>query len=116
LVMISEKNHTFRVASAAARLVVHLISTDDRATAELFGEQTGDDIDKFTRCDWTPGPYGVPVLDAAAAWFSGPIIDRRALGDHVGFLIAPDSGEVRDSDVRLLMDTDVKDMDAGHEA
>ena len=32
------------------------------------------------------------------------------------FLIAPDSGEVRDAGARLLMDTDVKDMDAGHEA
>jgi flavin reductase (DIM6/NTAB) family NADH-FMN oxidoreductase RutF len=116
LVAISEKNHTFRVASAAARLVVHLVSADDRATAELFGEQTGDEIDKFARCDWTPGPDGVPVLTAAAAWFSGRIIDRRGLGDHVGFLISPDSGEVRDPGGRLLMATGVKDMDAGHDA
>jgi flavin reductase (DIM6/NTAB) family NADH-FMN oxidoreductase RutF len=116
LVAISNNNHTFRVASEATRLVVHLVSADDRQTAELFGERTGDDIDKFSHCGWTAGPDDVPVLDAAAAWFSGPIIDKRDFGDHVGFLIEPDSGEVRDPDVRVLMDTDVLDLDAGHEA
>jgi flavin reductase (DIM6/NTAB) family NADH-FMN oxidoreductase RutF len=116
LVAISDKNHTFRVASSATRLVVHLIGAEDRGLAQLFGEHSGDDIDKFARCDWTPGPDGVPVLDAAAAWFSGRIIDKRTLGDHVGFLIEPDSAVVRDASVRVLMDTDVSDMDAGHEA
>jgi flavin reductase (DIM6/NTAB) family NADH-FMN oxidoreductase RutF len=116
LVAISNKNHTFRVATAATRLVVHLLSVEHREIAELFGEQTGDDIDKFSRCDWQPGPDGVPVLSAAAAWFSGPIIDRHDFGDHVGFLIAADAGEVRDPDARLLTVTDVKDMAAGHQA
>jgi flavin reductase (DIM6/NTAB) family NADH-FMN oxidoreductase RutF len=104
------------VAAAATRLVVHLLSVEHREVAELFGEQTGDDIDKFSRCDWRPGPDGVPVLSAAAAWFSGPIIDRHRLGDHVGFLIAPDTGEVRDPDARILTDADAKNLAAGHEA
>jgi flavin reductase (DIM6/NTAB) family NADH-FMN oxidoreductase RutF len=116
LVAISNKNHTFRVASSATRLVVHLLSPEHREVAELFGEQTGDDIDKFARCEWRPGPDGVPVLSAAAAWFSGPIIDRHDFGDHVGFLIEPDSAEVRDPDARILTSTDVMDMDAGHDA
>jgi flavin reductase (DIM6/NTAB) family NADH-FMN oxidoreductase RutF len=116
LVAISNKNHTFRVATSATRLAVHLLSTEHREVAELFGEQTGDDIDKFSRCDWRPGPDGVPVLSAAAAWFSGQIIDRHNLGDHVGYLIAPDAGEVRDPDARILVVSDVEDMAAGHEA
>lgn len=116
LVAISNKNHTYRVATDASRLAVHLLSSDRREIAELFGEQTGDGIDKFSRCDWEPGPDGVPVLSAAAAWFSGPIIDRHDVGDHVGFLIEPDAGEVRDPDARILMDTDVQDLDAGHDA
>jgi flavin reductase (DIM6/NTAB) family NADH-FMN oxidoreductase RutF len=116
LVAISEKNHTFRVARSATRLVVHLLSKEHREVAELFGEQTGDEVDKFSRCDWQPGPDGVPVLSAAAAWFSGPIVDRHSFGDHVGFLIAPDIGEVRDPAARILTDSDVKDMAAGHEA
>jgi flavin reductase (DIM6/NTAB) family NADH-FMN oxidoreductase RutF len=115
LVAVSNKNHTFRVASTATRLVVHLIGSGDRELAALFGEHSGDDIDKFARCEWT-AVDGVPVLAAAAAWFAGPIIDTHDLGDHVGFLIEPDSGEVRDDTVHVLMDTDVSDLDAGHEA
>jgi flavin reductase (DIM6/NTAB) family NADH-FMN oxidoreductase RutF len=116
LVAISKANHTFRVATSATRLVVHLLSAEHREVAQLFGEQTGDEVDKFSRCDWQPGPDGVPVLSAAAAWFSGPIIDRHSFGDHVGFLIAPDAGEVRDPNARILTDSDVKNLSAGHEA
>src|SRR5207248_6722269 len=31
--------------------------------AALFGARTGDEVDKFTRCRWTSGPAGVPLLD-----------------------------------------------------
>ena len=116
LVGISDKNHTYGVARSAERLVVHVLTTDRLDLAELFGEGTGDEIDKFSRCDWQPGPGGVPVLDGAAAWFSGPIIDIHPLGDHVGFLIEPDSGDVRDRDGMTLMFRDVDGMDAGHHA
>ena len=116
LVGISEKNHTYRVARSAERLVVHVLTTDRLDLAELFGERTGDKVDKFSRCEWRPGPGGVPVLDGAAAWFGGPIIDIHPLGDHVGFLIEPDSGEVRDPDARPVMFRDVDDLPAGHPA
>lgn len=116
LVALSDKNHTFRLARTARRLVVHLLTSERHQLAELFGEHSGDDIDKFARCAWEPGPDGVPVLAAAAAWFSGPIIDRRDFGDHVGFLIEPDAGQVRIPGARPLMDSDVHDLDAGHEA
>jgi flavin reductase (DIM6/NTAB) family NADH-FMN oxidoreductase RutF len=116
LIGISDKNHTYEVARSAERLVVHVLSTDRLDLAELFGEATGDEVDKFSRCDWQPGPGGVPVLDDAAAWFSGPILDIHRLGDHVGFLIEPDSGDVRDRDGKTVMFRDVEGMDAGHEA
>jgi flavin reductase (DIM6/NTAB) family NADH-FMN oxidoreductase RutF len=116
LVGISDKNHTYGVASSAERLVVHVLTTDRLDLAELFGEATGDEVDKFSRCDWQPGPGGVPVLDDAAAWFSGPIIDIHPLGDHVGFLIEPDSGAIRTRDGQLVMFRDVDGMDAGHHA
>jgi flavin reductase (DIM6/NTAB) family NADH-FMN oxidoreductase RutF len=116
LVGISDKNHTYGVARSAERLVVHVLTSDRLDLAELFGEATGDEVDKFSRCDWRPGPGGVPVLDDAAAWFSGPIIDIHPLGDHVGFLIEPDSGEVRNTGGATVMFRDVDGMDAGHHA
>jgi flavin reductase (DIM6/NTAB) family NADH-FMN oxidoreductase RutF len=54
LVGLSRRNHTYRIAENATHLVVHIVSRQDRRVAELFGEQTGDRIDKFEQCDWSP--------------------------------------------------------------
>lgn len=43
-------------------LVVHLVPREAEDLANLFGEQTGDETDKFERCDWSPGPEGTPIL------------------------------------------------------
>src|SRR3954468_19640786 len=62
LVCLSNKNRTFRVARDAKILVVHLVPDDAAELAELFGSRTGDEVDKFELCDWSPGPGGTPVL------------------------------------------------------
>jgi flavin reductase (DIM6/NTAB) family NADH-FMN oxidoreductase RutF len=89
LVCLSKANHTYRVARGAAVLGVHLLAADDRPTAELFGAETGDRVDKFAHCGWSAGPEGVPVLDAAIAWFVGRVLERIDLGDHVGHVLEP---------------------------
>ena len=116
LVGLSERNQTYRVAMDASRLVVHLLGADSLELARLFGESTGDDTDKFARCSWRPGPDGVPVLDDAPAWFSGPIRDRVRLGDHTGFLIDVDAAKVRRQPDRLLRLSDAAAFDPGHPA
>ncbi|MDQ3756851.1 MAG: flavin reductase family protein [Actinomycetota bacterium] len=93
VVCLSKANHTYRVAKDAPVLCVHLLRKDDEATAELFGSETGDEIDKFARCAWSPGPHGAPVLDGALAWFAGRVLDRVDLGDHVGYVLEPLPGE-----------------------
>ena len=87
LVFISKVNHTMGVASRASLLVVHFLRDDNHDLAALFGEETGDEVDKFSRCRWQPGPDGTPVLDGVAGWLAGPIRDRFDMGDHVGHLI-----------------------------
>ena len=116
LVGLSNKNHTHRVALDAARLVVHVLDAESKELARLFGETTGDDIDKFTQCSWHPGADGIPVLDEAPAWFSGTVGDRMSAGDHTAFLIDIDLAEVRRQPSRLLRLSDVADLDPGHEA
>ncbi len=88
LVCLSRRNHTFRVASRAGTLVVHVLGPADRALAALFGGETGDVTDKFARCRWRPGPGG-PVLQACRRWFAGRVLDRFDAGDHVAFLVEP---------------------------
>jgi flavin reductase (DIM6/NTAB) family NADH-FMN oxidoreductase RutF len=89
LVCLSDKNRTFRVAQNAELLVVHLVPEAADELAELFGSETGDDIDKFARCAWTHGPGDTPVLDECRNWFAGRILERIPAGDHWAFLLDP---------------------------
>jgi flavin reductase (DIM6/NTAB) family NADH-FMN oxidoreductase RutF len=83
-VWLSKVNHTYRVALLADHVAVHPLGADDRDLAELFGGRTGDEVDKFARCEWEPGPGGVPLLVGRAG---GRLVLRRTAlldvgGDH----------------------------------
>lgn len=117
-ICVSKKNHTYRVASRASALAVHVPSSDDLALARLFGEQTGDEADKFARCSWEPGPDGAtPVLTGCPRWFLGEVLERVDSGDHVSFLLAPvaaSGGDGRDEVAQLGFQA-AKALDPGHE-
>lgn len=116
LVGLSVKNHTYRVAREASRVVVHVLDAESIELARLFGETTGDEVDKFAACAWQSGPDGVPVLEDAAAWFSGPLKEHGQVGDHSLFLLDIDAAEVRRKPSHLLLFSDVADFHPGHEA
>ena len=115
LVCISKANATARTVDGATHVGVHLISRAEIKVARLFGEESEDWTDKFAHCDWRDGPYDVPVLDAAAAWFVGAILERLDLGDHSGLLLDPvASGGQATSD--FLTFQQLKNLDPGHPA
>ncbi|QZT61856.1 flavin reductase family protein [Mycolicibacterium austroafricanum] len=116
LVGMSRKNHTFGVASDADHLAVHLLPRTELELARLFGEKTGDTTDKFMQCAWHPGPYGMPILDAAAGWFVGRVLRRFDVGDHVGHLLEPVGGSAPEDLGDLITFSDVRDLEPGHEA
>jgi flavin reductase (DIM6/NTAB) family NADH-FMN oxidoreductase RutF len=94
LACISDKNRTYRVLErGASAIVVHVVPREADKLVELFGGETGDERDKFDRCSWRRGPQGLPLLDDCPSWFAGRILERRPLGDHVGFLTEPFAGE-----------------------
>jgi flavin reductase (DIM6/NTAB) family NADH-FMN oxidoreductase RutF len=66
---------------------VHLVPAHASGLAELFGSQTGDEVNKFGRCDWTPGPGGTPILDECGNWFAARILERFPAGDNWAFLL-----------------------------
>jgi flavin reductase (DIM6/NTAB) family NADH-FMN oxidoreductase RutF len=115
LVCLSVRNHTYRVAERADTLAIHVLGSTRHDLAELFGSDTGDDIDKFARCEWTPGPGGLPLLTGASRRIVGTILGRSPLGDHVGFLVSPTAAQ-RDDDEPPLMFSSVRDLSPGHEA
>ena len=111
---LSIRNHTFRVASRAEVLIVHLVPVQARELAELFGGETGDDTDKFTRCRWREGPGGAPVLTELESWFAGRILSRSEVGDHVAFLLEPIAGQAGTSDQALTFRR-ARTIEPGHE-
>jgi flavin reductase (DIM6/NTAB) family NADH-FMN oxidoreductase RutF len=95
LVCMSDKNRTTRLVERgrADTMVVHLVPTGAEHIVELFGGETGDETDKFERCEWSPGPKGIPLLADCPSWFAGRILERAPFGDHVGHVLEPFPGE-----------------------
>jgi len=112
---ISDKNRTYRVAREADTMAIHLVPEDAGELAELFGGETGDEVDKFERCDWHEGPGGVPLLDGCPNRFVGRIIERVDFGDHVGMVLEPFAAEVQE-DLGQLTFHRAKRIEPGHEA
>jgi flavin reductase (DIM6/NTAB) family NADH-FMN oxidoreductase RutF len=117
LVCISRKNHTLRVAEGAPVLAVHVPSEEpaEQRAAELFGRETGDEIDKFSQCEWHEGPEGVPLLDSIPNVFVGRVLEQLDLGDHVGFLLDPFEAQ-HGEHVHEFGFQDAKQIEPGHPA
>ncbi len=115
LVCLSRRNHTCRVASRAELLAVHLLGPEQRALAELFGTETGDETDKLARCRWTPGPQGTPLLDECPNRLLGRTVDRFDAGDHLAFLLDVVDAWADGVDALLTFQS-VRDLEPGHRA
>ena len=110
---ISKENRTFDAVSGADAVVVHFLGSGQHELAELFGGETGDEVDKFERCAWSAGPGGIPVLDDVPGWFAGRILERFDAGDHVALLLEPTATEDRGGAVGLGFQ-DVRRIHPGH--
>ena len=115
-VWISKVNHTHRLATRAGVLAVHFPSADDRDLAALFGEETGDEIDKFAHCAWTEGPDGVPLLDRIANRFVGRVRDTLDDGGDHQCYIVDITDEHHAQPLRQLGFQQSRGMDPGHPA
>jgi len=89
LVGLSHANHTYRRGADAGLFAVHFVPADAAALAELFGGETGDEVDKFARTAWHDGPEGMPILDECENWFVGRVVSRHDAGDHEAYLLEP---------------------------
>jgi flavin reductase (DIM6/NTAB) family NADH-FMN oxidoreductase RutF len=112
----SRNNHTCGVAARSDYLAVHVLARRHIGLAQLFGGETGDQVNKFERCSWHTGPQDMPILDDAVAWFVGKTLERIDLGDHIGYLLEPVTGHAAESCDDLVSFADVADLEPGHEA
>ena len=115
-IWLSKANHTFRVSTFAEVFAVHFLSGDDMELAELFGTNSGDDIDKFAHCGWSSGPGDVPLLDDCPNRVVGrkvAVLDAHA--DHVCVVLDPEEASYA-GDFEPLRLSQVVHLRAGHEA
>jgi flavin reductase (DIM6/NTAB) family NADH-FMN oxidoreductase RutF len=111
---LSHNNRTYRRGRDAAVLAVHAVPADAADLAELFGGETGDETDKFARCQWREGPERVPILERCKNWFAGRVLERVDAGDHDAFLLEPIAGASGPQDEFTFHRA--KRIDPGHEA
>ena len=113
LVCVSKVNHTYAVARRSRGLGVHLLGSDQRGVASLFGERSGDQVDKFRDIGWSTGSTGSPILAECAAWIEGTVVGRIDGGDHEAFLLSVTAGGAGARTGRFMR-TDATDFEAGH--
>ncbi|MDQ3982455.1 MAG: flavin reductase family protein [Actinomycetota bacterium] len=114
VVFLSVANFTYRVAVESPVLGVHVVPAGAEELARLFGEETGDETDKFEDCAWTPGPHGVPILEGCPDRFVGKILGRHSFGDHTGFVLEP--VEVAAGGDSFFPFSEAAGFEPGHEA
>lgn len=112
LACLSNKNRTYRLARDAGHMAVHVVPDGRMDLAELFGGETGDEVDKLERCEWEEGPGGVPLI-AGCPYLVGRILRSFEVGDHAAFEL--DVLAVEGS-ARPLTFQQAKRIDPGHEA
>jgi flavin reductase (DIM6/NTAB) family NADH-FMN oxidoreductase RutF len=114
VVGLSRVNRTYRRGRDSAALAVHGVPAEAGDLAELFGGETGDEVDKFARCEWHDGPEGLPILDRCERWFVGRVVGRLDAGDHELYLLEPvAAGAGREEDFTFHR---AKRIEPGHPA
>ena len=93
---------------------MHFVPADGEELAELFGSETGDEVDKFARCAWHEGPAGLPILDDLPNWFAGrDPASGSTRGDHDALILEPIAAE-REAEEQELTFHRAKRIEPGH--
>ena len=104
------------MAADATHLAVHVFDREHLDVVELFGERTGDTVNKFDHCHWHSGPAQIPILDDAAAWFVGKILDDSPSATTSGTCWSRWAATRRIELEHWVSFGDVHDLQPGHEA
>lgn len=114
VVWLSKANHTYRIGTRAEHLAIHFLTADDHDIAELFGGVSGDDVDKFTLCEWSADTLGVPILDRCPNHLVGrrvAVLDEGS--DHVCIVLESVTAHAA-APFEPLRLSHVTDIDPGH--
>lgn len=78
---IDRSSSSWPAVERAEHLALHLLAVGQHDVATVFATSG---IDRFAAVtDWRRGPFGLPILDEALAWFVVRVKSRVEAGDHV---------------------------------
>lgn len=114
---LSVENHTTSLIGDGSVVGVHLLTSADHDLAELFGGETGDEVDKFAALAddaWT-SEHGAPTLARCPNRVVGRVVRVVDDGscDHRLAIVEPIAARA-DAAATPLRLSDVDDIDAGH--
>lgn len=95
---------------------MHLVPRGAEALVRLFGSTTGDQVDKFDRCEWATGPGAVPLLAACPSRLVCRVMDRVAAGDHLARLVEVEDADAGPEPVFTLSMAKAMAVQPGHPA
>src|ERR1700710_1710212 len=94
-----------QIASAYAAMTVgnHVaIHTLGPRTRHLAQKLAADNAVRFEGDHWTPGPYGVPILEGVTSWMLGKIIEVHPVHNNAVIVVQIETGALGPEDEALL--------------
>ncbi len=94
-----------QVASAYQAMTVgnHVaIHTLGPRTRHLAQKLAADNAVRFDGDHWTPGPYGVPILNGVTSWLLGRVLEVHPVANNAVIIVQIESGSLGPEDDALL--------------
>ncbi|CCH78668.1 Flavin reductase domain protein FMN-binding (fragment) [Nostocoides japonicum T1-X7] len=83
MVCVQRTSSTHDCLFRADHLAINILSTDQLDVVNRFATKAED---KFTGLDWTPGPFGSPLLERSSAQMEVEIRERLQASTHTVFI------------------------------
>ncbi len=83
IVCVQKTSASYDFLFAHDYLAVNILAADQVDVATRLASKVPD---KFATLPWTPGPYGSPLLEGAAAWLEAEITERIQASTHTMFI------------------------------
>lgn len=95
MVCVQHTSSTHDCLFRSDHLAINILSTDQHDVVSCFA---GKSDDKFRDVDWTPGPFGSPLIARSSARMEVEIRERLRASTHTVFVCRVAHAEVTDSD------------------
>lgn len=83
MVAVQHTSSTHECLFTADHLAINILSTSQLDVVTTFATKS---TDKFANLDWTPGPFGSPLIDRSAAVMEVEIRERLQASTHTVFI------------------------------